>query len=134
MLSGVSARRCELAGFVMRFASPGSTPLPLDLRLMPFKLLFAHGKLPAQMPLYTGGKPFGIEIGLLAAHLHEHGRPSMGGRVQTAAGGRGIATFKLTGGTTGAGGVFRARGRTTAKNNITYAQCCKYSGGKQQAG
>jgi len=131
MLSSVPARGRELAGFVMRLASPRSAPLPLDLRLMPFKLLFAHGKLAAQMPLYPGGEPFGIEMGLLAAHLDERGRPTVGGPVQARTGGSSAWTFKLTSGITGRRAVFRARGRTIPNNNIAYAQARKYRGGKQ---
>ncbi len=57
----------------------------------------------------------------------------MSAPVQARAGGSGFPAFKLTGGITGRRGVFRARGRTLAKNNIAYAQRHKYSGGKQQA-
>ncbi len=134
MLMGVPARGRELAGFIMRFASPGGAPLPLDLSLMPVKLLFALGKSPAQMPLYPGSKPFGLEIGLFHAQLDKHGRPTMGAAVLTRASGSGFAIFKPASGITGGHAVLRTRGRSLAKNNIAYGQRHKYRGGKQQAG
>ncbi|MFZ0572481.1 MAG: hypothetical protein WA384_11185 [Rhodomicrobium sp.] len=44
MLMSVPPRGRELAGLAARLASPDRAPLPLDLSLMPLKLLFALGK------------------------------------------------------------------------------------------
>ncbi len=118
MLMGVPARGRELARLVVRFASPGRAPLPLDLSLMPCKLLFSRGKSAPQMPLNPRRKAFGIEVRLLFAQLDKDGRPAMGAPVRARAGGSGFVTFRLTGGITGRRGVLRACGSTLAKNNI----------------
>ena len=73
VLGGVPAGGRELA----RLAMPPMGALPLfDLRLMPVELLFALGKLAAQMPLNALGEAQGLKARLLLVQIDQDGFPS----------------------------------------------------------
>lgn len=73
VLGGVPASRRELA----RLAVPPMGALALfDLRLMPVELLFAPGKLAAQMPLDALGEAQSLKARLLLVRVYHDGFPS----------------------------------------------------------